>query len=109
MAQLRRVGATGIRARPRLPPAWILVAGGSFVGYFTLLMYCDLIRPVNPGFEADPVGGAVVVTEVQSSTPASEAGIARGDRLIAVNGVTVVDSDAWGGLSGIYELGVPMP
>ena len=51
----------------------------------------------------------MVITAVQSPTPASEAGIARGDRLIAVNGVTIVDSDAWGGLSGTLELGVLMP
>jgi tRNA A-37 threonylcarbamoyl transferase component Bud32 len=110
VAELRRVGAARFRAWAGLPPIWILVVAGSFCAYFALLVYCDLFRPKNPGFEADPTPtGALVVTRIHEATPASRGGMAVGDRLIAVNGVTIIDSDAWGALGANYQIDVAMP
>ena len=110
MADLRRVGATRLGEPAVRPPIWILVVAGSFSVYFGLLVYCDVFRPVNPGFEADPTHtGAVVVTRVGPATPASRAGIAVGDHLIAINGLTIIDSDGWGALGANYQIGVSMP
>ena len=73
MADLRRVGAARLGGSAVRPPIWILIVTGSFCIYFGLLVYCDLFRPVNPGFEADPSHtGAVVVTKVEPATPAAE-------------------------------------
>ena len=106
----RRVGTARFGGWARLPPIWILVVAGSFCAYFALLVYCDLIRPKNPGFEADPTPtGAVVITTVRDGTPAFRAGMAVGDRLLAINGVTVIDSDAWGALGANYQIDVAMP
>ena len=110
MAALRRVGAARFGGLAGLPPIWILVVAGSFCTYFALLVFCDLVRPVYPGFEADPDRtGGVVVTKVMPATPASDAGMAVGDRLIAINGVTIVDSDTWGAVGANYQIGVSMP
>ncbi len=110
MADLRRVGAARLGGSAVRPPIWILIVAGSFCVYFALLVYCDVFRPVNPGFEADPSHtGAVVVTRVEPATPASRAGIAVGDHLIAINGLTIIDSDGWGALGANYQIGVPMP
>ena len=88
-----------------------LVAGvaallaGSFAAYFALLVYCDIFRPVNPGFEADPSpAGPLVVTRVTEGSPAARGGLAVGDRLISINSVTIADSDSWGALGGAYEV-----
>ena len=56
-----------------------------------------------------PTQGAVVVTRVEAGTPAFEAGISVGDHLIAINGLTIIDSDGWGALGSNYRIGVAMP
>ena len=67
MAELRRVGPAKFPTWAGLPPLWTLVVAASFFGYFALLVYCDVFRPKNPGFEADPTHtGAVVVTRVEA-------------------------------------------
>ena len=110
MAELRRVGPAKFPTWAGLPPLWTLVVAASFFGYFALLVYCDVFRPKNPGFEADPTHtGAVVVTRVEAATPAFEAGISVGDHLIAINGLTIIDSDGWGALGSNYQIGVAMP
>jgi len=88
----------------------MLIVAGSFCLYFGLLVYCDVFRPVNPGFEADPSpAGAVVITKVKPATPAERAGMTVGDQLIAINNVVIIDSDAWGALGANYQIDVPMP
>ena len=107
MAELRRIGAARFHGWSEFPPIWILVVAGSFCVYFALLVYCDVFRPKNPGYEADPTHtGAVVVTSVRPETPAFHAGMAVGDHLIAINGVTIIDSDGWGALGANYQTGV---
>lgn len=109
MPDLRRVGAARRSGWVR-PPIWILVVAGSFCTYFALLVYCDLVRPLNPGFDANSNGsGALILSEVGTGTPASRAGMAVGDRVISINGVTIIDSDSWGALGSNYQIGVPMP
>ena len=51
----------------------------------------------------------MVLTEVRPGTPAAEAGLVVGDHLIAVNGLSIVNSDYWGAISAIFEIDVPMP
>jgi Protein kinase domain/PDZ domain len=110
VAELRRIGAARFPGWSEFPPLWTLVVAGSFCGYFALLVYCDLVRPVNPGFRAKATAPhAVVLTEVRPGTPAAEAGLIVGDHLIAVNGLTIVNSDSWGAIGANYEIDVPMP
>jgi PDZ domain len=110
VAEPRRIGAARFPGWSEFPPIWILVVAGSFCAYFALLVYCDLFRPKNPGYEADPTHtGAVVVTRVEAETPAFQAGMAVGDHLIAINGLTIIDSDGWGALGANYQTGVSMP
>ncbi len=110
MADLRRVGAARLGGSAARPPIWILIVAGSFCVYFVLLVYCDVFRPVNPGFEADPSpSGAVVITNVRPATPAADAGMAVGDHLLAINNVVIIDSDASGALGANYQIDAPMP
>ena len=110
MTDLRRVGAARLGGPVERPPLVSLIVAGSFCVYFGLLVYCDIFRPVNPGFEADPSpSGAVVITKVKPGTPAERAGMAVGDHLIAINNVVIIDSDAWGALGANYQIDVAMP
>ena len=109
MAELRRVGPARFPMWTGLPPLWTLVVAASFCGYFALVVYCDLVRPVNPGFTAETRNGAVVLDMIKPGTPAAEAGLTIGDRLIAINGLFIIDSDSWGAVGANYELDVPMP
>jgi hypothetical protein len=73
VADLRRIGAARFPSWAEFPPLWTLVVAGSFCGHFALLVYCDLLRPVNPGFKAKATAPhAVVLTEVRPGTPAAE-------------------------------------
>jgi tRNA A-37 threonylcarbamoyl transferase component Bud32 len=105
----RRIGKARFGWWSNRPPLWILVLTVSFCGYFALLVYCDIARPVNPGYQATPTPQGVIITRVKPGTQADHAGLKAGDRLISSNGVTIVASDSWGSLGANYEIGVPMP
>ena len=70
MAELRRVGPAKFRTWAGLPPLWTLVVAASFFGYFALIVYCEVVRPTNPGFTAETRDGAVIVDMVKPGTPA---------------------------------------
>ena len=110
MAELRRVGAARFPKWAEFPPVWILVVVASFCGYYGLLLYSDLVRPINPGFKAAASRrGGVVLTEVREGSPAAHAGMLVGDHLIAVNDLFIIDSDSWGAIGANYEIDDPMP
>jgi len=65
---------------------------------------------VNPGFEADATAtGAVTVTHVKANSPAAVSGIVVDDRVVAINGVRIIEADSWGAIGATYQTGVPMP
>jgi tRNA A-37 threonylcarbamoyl transferase component Bud32 len=109
MHSKRRIDAARFRTRTRPPPIWILVVLAAFTVYFGIIVYCDLRRPVSPGYRAEARPEGTVLTEVRPTSPAAQAGMVVGDRILAVNGVTIVDSDSWGGIGANYQIGVPMP
>jgi hypothetical protein len=32
-------------------PVWLIAPAAAFLGYYALLVYCDIFRPENPGME----------------------------------------------------------
>lgn len=90
------------------PQGWALALAASFCLYFALLVYCDLVRPENPGFQLGlSDDGAVIVTDVRPETPAARSGLRVGDRVLSMNGTALVSADS--AIGTIYEIGVPMP
>ena len=55
------------------PRWWVFLLSAAFLGYFALLVYCDVRRPENYGFEADFTTGRMRLTRVASEPPASPA------------------------------------
>ena len=105
---LRRIG--GLRSPTERPALWLIAIASAFFAYFFLLLYCDLVRPVNPGFIAGPTpAGHVVVTSVVPDTTAAAAGIQAGDRILSFAGATIVSPDAWSVLGAAAERKGPLP
>ena len=93
-----------LRSPTERPALWLIAIASAFFAYFFLLLYCDLVRPVNPGFIAGPTpAGHVVVTSVVPDTPAAAAGIQAGDRILSFAGATIVSPDAWSVLGTAAE------
>jgi GAF domain-containing protein len=87
-----------------------MVTASAFLAYFSLLLYCDLVRPVNPGFIAGPTAaGHVVVTSVVPGKNAAATGIEVDDRILSFNGATIVSPDAWSVLGTAAEMAGPLP
>src|SRR5205823_8716535 len=92
--------------RGRAP--WVAVAaGGPFLGYFLLLVYCDIRRPEAPGMTTDFARDAMIVRTVAAGSPADRAGLRPGDRIVAWSGRPIVDRDSMV-IGANLELGKPM-
>ena len=88
----------------------LIVAATSFCGYFALLLYCDLVRPVNPGFAGQFDGhGGMQVRHVQPGSPSDLAGLEVGDRLLTFNGMRLASRDIWLAALSNVVLDRPMP
>lgn len=78
-------------ARSR-PPVWIVVLSATFVGYFCLLIYCDLVRPEPQGLNLPKISAAgAIIDAIAPNSPAARAGLRAGDVLISVDGHPVTN------------------
>src|SRR5437667_857169 len=92
----------------RRAPWLAIAAGGPFLGYFLLLVYCDVRRPEPPGMLAEFSRDALVVRATGPGSPAARAGLRPGDRIVSWSGRPIVDRD-WMVIDANVELGRPMP
>ncbi|HXW05477.1 MAG TPA: PDZ domain-containing protein [Vicinamibacterales bacterium] len=104
---LRRIRVTRGSAPATWPPVWVLIVASSFCAYFVLLLYCEIVRPENAGFSCAP--GTLMVSTVLPGSPADRAGVRRGDRLVALNGLGMESADSWAAVGANFQMGVPMP
>src|SRR5262245_48199793 len=68
------------------PRGWIALAAASFLGYFSLLVYCDIFAPGYPGCRFAWRRGRPVIAGLQPGSPADRARLAAGDILYAIDG-----------------------
>src|SRR5438132_70281 len=76
----------------RTAPWWVFVLAAAFCGYFVLLVYCDIRRPEDYGYEADFATGRMVLSRISPNaalSPAARAGLRGGDVIVAADGRTV--------------------
>ncbi|RPJ58747.1 MAG: PDZ domain-containing protein, partial [Acidobacteria bacterium] len=99
------------RRGPRAP-WWLLFAAATFLAYFCLLVYTDLVRPEHRGITADFAGGGMLVESVVPASPADRAGLRAGDVIRSWDGQPIqvrrdwVAVEANAALGAVVRLGV---
>ena len=73
----------------------VLVVAAAFLGYWALLVYCDVWRPSPLGVLLSFDAGRVTVVDVVSGAPAQGAGLRAGDHIAAVDGHPIVGRLDW--------------
>ena len=79
----------------RSAPWWVLALAGSFFAYFTLLVYCDVWRPDDAGFEADYRANRMALTRVTPGSPAARAGLLPNDIVATADGKPIHGVPDW--------------
>src|SRR3954463_10800200 len=87
----RSGGANGMTRAPR----WVLACAASFFAYFALLVYCDVWRPQDAGFEADYHASRMVLTRIAPGSPAARAGLRPHDIVESADGKPIHGVSDW--------------
>jgi len=72
------------------------------------MLYNFVWGPGHEGFTLAPVGGYLIVKEVQLDKPAGRAGMLAGDRILNVNGIPMRGVLDYGAASSDFESGRPI-
>ena len=86
----------------------MFLLAASFLGYFVLLVYCDIWRPESPGFVKDSTADAMIVRRVAPLSPGDRAGLQPGDRIVSWDGRPTRDLE-WMFIDANLEIGRPLP
>jgi hypothetical protein len=83
--------------RRSIAPWWVFPCAAAFLGYFALLVYCDVRRPVPEGLDLAASAGqpGLAVMDVTPGSPAAGAGIRAGDRLLSADRQAVNSKSEW--------------
>ena len=73
--------------QPSRAPWWFYILAVSFLLSFPLMLYNSVWGPGDEGITLAPVGGYLIVKEVQLDKPAGRAGMRAGDRILNVDGI----------------------
>ena len=76
-------------------PWWVLALAASFFAYFALLVYCDVWRPQDAGFEADYHANRMVLTRIAPGSPAARAGLLPNDIVESADGKPIHGVPDW--------------
>ena len=90
----------------RLARLGVLVVAAAFVGYWTLLVSCDLSRPLPPGLILSFDAGRVAIVDVVPGSGAARAGLEPGDFLSA-SGQSINGRLHWMAIQANFEIGRP--
>jgi eukaryotic-like serine/threonine-protein kinase len=93
----------------RSTPWWVLAVGVSFLAYFGLLAYCDIVRPEDYGLHAEFSGGRMRIARVISGSPADRAGVLAGDVVVHAGQTPIREVSDWTVVSSHIHLGQPEP
>lgn len=93
----------------RALPWWIRALGASFVAYFVLLAYCEIVRPVEVGLDATFAAGQMEVTRVVAGSPAARAGLAVGDVVERAGPAVMRTVNDWTTIDGYFTFDAPVP
>jgi eukaryotic-like serine/threonine-protein kinase len=91
-------------------PWWAYLCAAAFLGYFGLLLSCDLDRPQKDGFAMKAVRGVpgLVIQRVDPDSPASRAGIAPDDVLLRADRQPINSRVDWEVVQTTVRFGRPV-
>jgi eukaryotic-like serine/threonine-protein kinase len=93
------------------PRWWVVLLSAAFLAYFALLVYCDVRRPEDYGFDANFTTGRMVLTRVASEpagSPAARAGLAPADLIVEADGRPIRSLEDWTIVDSTVEFGRPI-
>ncbi len=93
---------------PSRAPWWFYILAVSFLSSFPLLLYNSVWGPGDDGITLAPVGGYLIVKEVQLDKPAGRAGMRAGDRILKVDGIPMRGALDYQLAKGDFESGRPI-
>jgi tRNA A-37 threonylcarbamoyl transferase component Bud32 len=77
------------------PPWWFVACAAAYIGYFVLLVWCEINRPEPPGLTVRFDGDDMIVASVTPDSPAARARLQTGDAIVSVNGHRVRSRLDW--------------
>src|ERR1700688_3735124 len=89
----------------RLPQLGVLVVAVAFLGYWALLVYCDIWRSSPLGMRLRASADRVLVDAVTSGGPAQRAGLRAGDRIASSDGHPIGGRLDWMTVEANFEIG----
>jgi hypothetical protein len=92
----------------RLPRVGVLLIGASFLGYWALLVYCDVWKPASFGLRLRTDGAGLAVEALAAGGAAERAGLRAGDRLVSVDGHRVGGRLDWKAVEANLVFGRPV-
>src|SRR6202035_3268512 len=95
--------------KDRLPQLGVLVVAVAFLGYWALLVYCDVWRPSPLGLRLSADAGHLVVDNVIAGGPAQRAGLRAGDRIASFDGHPLAGRLDWMTVEANLEIGRTTP
>jgi serine/threonine-protein kinase len=93
----------------RLPQLAVVMVGTAFLGYWALLVYCDVWRPSPHGMRSSADFSRVVVEAVEPGSPAYLAGLRPGDRIVSSDGYSIRGRLDWMTVDTNLEIGRDIP
>jgi serine/threonine-protein kinase len=94
--------------KTRGPQLAVLVIATAFLGYWALLVYCEVWRPAPLGLLLITDAGRVKVDDVVTGEAADRAGLRRGDYIALFDGHRVTGHQDWMSAEANFEIGRPI-
>src|SRR3984893_11104294 len=95
--------------KDRLAQVGVLLVGTAFLGYWALLVYCDVWRPAPLGLRLSADAGHLLVDNVIAGGLAERAGLRAGDRIASFDGHPIADRLDWMTVEANLEIGRAIP
>lgn len=93
----------------KLPQLGVLLVAAAFLGYWAVLVYCDVWRPVPLGLLLSFGNERVAIVDAAVGGPAHQAGLRAGDRVVDLGGHPIRNRLDWMTVESNLEFGRTLP